>query len=153
MRLEDSVVIVTSRWGISPRQSVERECAQRGKAAFVDGCRAILRGEDVDADLIVALGGPPARWARAGTEPGPEYWTRVWAARGLLWAWDDEAYAEIGAALDDDAWRVREMAVKVASRHRLGDLIPHVAALQGDPVRRVSRAAERALVKLTSAGA
>lgn len=145
--------MVNSRWGISPRQSVERECARRGKAAIVDGCRALLRGENTDADLIVALGGPPAKWAYTGTEPGPVYWTRVWAARGLLWVWDDEAYPEIGAALNDDAWRVREMAVRVVARHSLADLTEGIATLRDDPIRRVAGTAKRALIKLTSEGA
>lgn len=145
--------MVNSHWGISPRQSVERECARRGKDAVVAGCRALLRGEDTDADLVAALGGPPARWAYTGTDAGPEYWTRVWAARGLLWAWGDEAYPELRAALTDEAWRVREMALKVVARHYLGDLIQPVAALRDDPVGRVAEAARRALVVLTNAGA
>lgn len=138
----------SSHWGVSPRQSVERECARKGKPAVIDGCRALLRGEDADPDLIVALGGPPARWAYTGAEPGPGYWTRVWAARGLLWAWDDQACPEIAAALDDEAWRVREMAVKVVARHGLDDLTDRVAARQYDPVRRVADAAIRALSRL-----
>lgn len=145
--------MVTSHWGDTPRESIERECTRRGKDAVVDGCRALLRGEEADPELIVALGGPPARWAHTGTEPGPSYWTRVWAARGLLWAWDDRAHPEIAAALDDEAWRVREMAVKVVARHRLGDLIDQVAALRDDPVHRVTDRATRAVIQLTNAGA
>mgnify|MGYP006137620203 CR=1 FL=1 len=66
---------------------------------------------------------PPARWVITGRPSGPHYWLRVWATRGLLWAWDDIALETVGAALDDDAWRVREMAVKVVARHRLEDLL------------------------------
>lgn len=145
--------MVNSHWGITPRQSVERECARRGQTAVVDGCRALLRGDDVDVDLIVVLGGPPARWAHTGAVPGPAYWTRVWAARGLLWAWDDRALPEITVALDDEAWRVREMALKVIARHRLGDLMEPVAALRSDPVRRVADAATRALIRVTNSRA
>lgn len=46
---------------------------------------------NVDAELVLALGGPPARWAVAGEPSGPPYWLRVWALRGLLWAWDEAA--------------------------------------------------------------
>lgn len=145
--------MVTSHWGISPRRSVERECTRRGQAAVVEGCWALLRGEDVDTDLLLALGGPPARWARTGTAPGPAYWTRVWAARGLLWAWDDAALPEITTALTDQAWRVRDMALKVVARHGLGDLIEAVATLQTDPRPRVAAAASRTLIKLTTTGA
>lgn len=77
----------------------------------------------------------------------------MWAARGLLWAWEDDAFPEIVAALSDEAWRVREMAVKVVARHQLGEAISGVAALRDDPVQRVANAASRALVRLTAAGA
>lgn len=145
--------MVTSRWGIRPRRSVERECALRGRAAVVEGCRSLLRGEDVDTDLLLALGGPPARWARTGTAPGPDYWTRVWAARALLWVWDDAALPEITGALTDEAWRVREMALRVVARHGLGDLIEEVAMRQADPRPRVAAAASRAVITLTKTGA
>jgi HEAT repeat protein len=115
----------------------------------LDGCVALLSGHDADPDLIIALGGPPARWAVTGEPPGPPYWLRVWAARGLLWNWDDEALPVIVAALNDDSWRVREMAVKVIARHRLEDATPAVAALQHDTTPRVRAAASRALVRLS----
>lgn len=106
----------------------------------------------MDADLIVALGGPPARWAVTGEPPGPPYWLRVWAARGLLWAWDDVALPSLVRALGDDAWRVREMALKVVVRHRLDDAVRAVADLQEDPVPRVRAAASRALIRLAEDG-
>lgn len=125
---------------------------------MVAGCIALLTGGQpdgvgVDAELVVALGGPPARWAITGEPAGPPYWLRVWAARGLLWAWDDEALPAVLAALGDDAWRVREMAVKVVARHRLGDAVPILAGLRDDPVARVRSAAARALERLTASGA
>lgn len=83
-----------------------------GKDAFVAGCIELLEGRDADANLIVALGGPPAQWALTGEPGGPPYWLRVWAARGLLWVWDDAALPSLMAALDDEAWRVREMALE-----------------------------------------
>jgi len=119
----------------------------------VDGCIALLEGREADADLVVALGGPPASWAVSGGHGGPAYWLRVWAARGLLWAWDDRALRSVMAALSDDAWRVREMAAKVVARHGLGDALPVIAKLRQDPVLRVRAAASRALVHLTETGA
>lgn len=118
---------------------------------MVTGCIALLQGQDVDPQLIVALGGPPARWAITGEAGGPPYWLRVWAARGLLWAWDDRATSAVVAALDDEAWRVREAALKVVARHEVGDAMSAVESLQHDPVPRVRRAAERALIRLTVA--
>ena len=79
-------VNVPSSWGETPRESIEKECERRGKDAVVAGCMGMLEGDDGDADLVLALGGPPARWVVTGEPPGPPYWLRVWATRGLLWA-------------------------------------------------------------------
>jgi HEAT repeat protein len=131
-------------WGTSPRDSIERECHRRGKDKVVSGCMSLLGGKSADAELIYALGGPPASWVFTGEAPGPDYWLRVWAARGLLWAWDDDALPSILTALEDDAWRVREMALRVVARHRLTDAATVVTALRDDPNSRVASAAARA---------
>jgi HEAT repeat protein len=135
--------------GLTPRQMIEEECLRRGKHAVVVGCIALLKGEETDAELIVALGGPPAYWAISGERGGPPYWLRVWAVRGLLWNWEDEALPAVVTALSDDEWRVREMAVKVVTRHQLGETLTVVADLRHDPNRRVRTAVSRALVRLT----
>jgi hypothetical protein len=72
--------------------------------------------------------------------------------RGLLWAFDDVAFEFLEAALHDDAWRVREMAVKEVARPRLEDLLAAVAGLQDDPVVRVRAAASRAFMRLAARG-
>jgi len=139
--------------GQGPRASIEAQCRRRGRAAVVAGCVELLAGRDADPELVLALGGPPAAWVVDGGEPGPAYWLRVWAARGLLWAWDDAALPALMAALTDEAWRVREMAAKVVARHRLDDALPVVAGLREDRVPRVRAAAARALARLTDPGA
>lgn len=68
----------------------------------------------------------------------------------LLWAWDDMAFSSVTSALRDDAWRVREMALKVVSRHRLEDALAIVADLQEDSAGRVRAAASRALIRLAT---
>jgi hypothetical protein len=138
---------------MTPQHSIENECARRGRDDVIAGCRALVRGEQVDADLLVALGGPAARKFLDGDVHRDTYWLRVWGARGLLWAWDDAATPDVLCALGDPAWRVREMAVKVIGRQRLGDLLPDVAAARHDPVPRVAQAAEGALARLTTEGA
>jgi HEAT repeats len=139
---------------MTPRESIEAECARRGRQAVVDGCARLVTGGKADTALIVALGGPAARGLLdAGLPESQFYWLRVWAARGLLWVWDDSALGAVRFALEDEAWRVREMAVKVVARHRLGDTLASVAALQDDPVPRVRAAASRAVTVLTAAGA
>jgi HEAT repeat protein len=72
----------------------------------------------------------------------------VWAARGLLYAWDDRATAAILRATADDAWRVREMAAKVIPRHGVGDALSAVTELRNDHVPGVRSAAERAVAML-----
>jgi hypothetical protein len=139
-------------WRLTPRQSVTAECQRRGKPAVVSGCIDLLQGRhDVDDALVHALGGPPAHYVLDGHAGGKAgYWPRVWAARGLLHAWDDRATAAIIQATTDDAWRVREMAAKVIARHRIGDALTAVAPLRSDQVPRVRAAAERAIVILTA---
>jgi hypothetical protein len=138
---------------MTPQQSIERECALRGRADVVAGCRALVRGEQADPDLLLVLGGPAAGKFLDGGVHDDKYWLRVWGARGLLWVWDDAATPEVLLALGDDAWRVREMALKVIARQRVGDLVSEVAAARNDPVARVRQAADRALTLLTASGA
>lgn len=48
-------------------------------------------------------------------------------------------------ALTDEAWRVREMSLKVVGRHRLEETWEVVVRLQEDPNARVREAASREL--------
>jgi HEAT repeat protein len=77
-------------------------------------------------------------------------WKRVWATRGLLWAWDERATPALGLALGDESWRVREMAVKVVRRHLVGEHLLAVADLQTDPVARVRAVATDSLKRLVA---
>jgi hypothetical protein len=139
-----------SLWGLTPRQSIELECGRRGTAEVVAGCVDLLGRRDADDVLILAIGGPGTRSVLDG---GQQYWLRVWAARALLYAWDDMARGAVLGALADEAWRVREMAAKVVARRLLGEALTAVAELRQDPVGRVRLAAERATAILTAAGA
>jgi HEAT repeat protein len=135
----------------TPRESIAAECQRRGRSAVVSGCIDLIEGREADDGLILALGGPAAEYVLSGNEGGREgYWPRVWAARGLLHAWDDSAMAAIIRATADDSWRVREMAAKVIARYRVGDALPALAGLQDDDVPRVRIAAERAVAALTA---
>ena len=141
-----------------PRTRILAESDRRGRDAVVAGCVSLLAGaDDRDVPLIVVLGGPAASWALDPESGGPGssrwYWVRVWAARGLLWAWDDRAASTVVRALGDSEWRVREMAAKVVARHLVGDALATVTVLRTDPIPRVRAAAHRAVVALTAAGA
>ena len=142
-----------SGWELTPRQSVEMECARQGESAVVTGCVALLRGQDVDDGLLFVLGGPMASIViHDSPRQRNQYWRRVWGARGLLYAWMPEAAGAIIAALPDEHWRVREMAAKVIAKRKIGDALHEVMTLREDPVPRVRAAAERAAVVLTAAG-
>jgi HEAT repeat protein len=135
-------------WHQTPRQSVEMECARRGRQALVDGCCLLLDGDDFDAGLIVALGGPPAQsLLDSGLPEHQRYWLRVWAARGLLWTWEDSALTALLQATRDEHWRVRELAAKIVARHGITAALPAIEALVDDEVPRVCAAAQRALQK------
>ena len=143
-----------SGWDLTPRQSVELECARRGRGPVTAGCVALLRGQDVDDNLIMALGGPVGRVVLDdGPKQRTQYWRRVWGARGLLYAFDESAAEAIIEALGDEHWRVREMAAKVIAKHKIGAALGAVAGLRDDPIPRVRSAAERAVVVLTAAQA
>lgn len=137
-----------SRWGMTPKGSIQREAERRGAAEVVAGCVELLGQRDVDPALIYALGGPPARWAVTGGEAGPGYWLRVWAARGLLWVWDDCATEAVLTALGDEHWRVREMAIRVCARHLVDEAVPQIADGQDDDNARVRTAAAKAMIRL-----
>lgn len=139
---------------VTPRQRIEAACARLGRGTVVAACIELLAGADGDGEMVTVLGGPHAvQFVHSEHRSDQHYWLRVWAARGLLWAWDDAALPALSRAMSDDAWRVREMCCKVVARHRLDEMFPQVIRLRDDPVERVSRAASRAVIVLTGAGA
>jgi HEAT repeat protein len=140
---------VVSKWGVTPRASVEAECERRGIAEVVADCVAILDGRRPADQFAFVLAGPASRTVMAGAEGGPDgHWPRVWALRGLLYAWRPGAARAVIKSLGDPSWRVREMAAKVVARHRIGRALTQVARLGDDPVPRVRRASQRALEAL-----
>jgi hypothetical protein len=138
---------------MTPSQNVAAECQRRGAAGVVSGCIDLLEGREVDDGLVLALGGAPATYVLSGGEGGKQgYWPRVWAARGLLYVWEDRATPAIVRATADEAWRVREMAAKVIARQRVDDALEAVTGLRADQVPRVRSAADRAIARLTVSG-
>jgi HEAT repeats len=139
---------------MTPGQSVTAECQRRGAAAVVSGCIDLLEARDVDDGLVLALGGAAAPHVLNGGEGGRHgYWPRVWAARGLLYVWEDRAAPAVVRATADDAWRVREMAAKVVAKHQVDEALEAVTGLRDDDVARVRAAAGRAVARLTASGA
>ncbi|MFT4234407.1 MAG: HEAT repeat domain-containing protein, partial [Microbacterium sp.] len=116
-----------------------REAAELfGRDVVIDWCEQLLTGAVTDDDPSY----PDISWLK-GTIGWPDHWRRVWGARGLLHV-GPPAHPEIViGALDDGAWRVREMALKVIARHGLD--LDGVTALVSDENERVRLQALRAL--------
>ena len=138
----------------TPRLRVEGACQELGRGEVVQRCLHLLAGGSADPDFLITLGGPAAmHLLNDGVPDQQAYWLRVWAARGLLWVGPGKDIGLLRTALNDDAWRVREMLCKVVARHRVGDLLDDVADLESDPIQRVRAAAARAAVSIVQAGA
>jgi len=139
-----------------PGARVSEACAVYGAAAIARWCADLLVGEvaydDPESPSLIWLGGPhAAAELRKGrlVERGQDYWPRVWAARGLLYAWAPEAARAVEVALEnglsDPAWRVREMCAKVARLREIGQAADALNGLVSDEVPRVRAAALGAL--------
>jgi HEAT repeat protein len=150
---------MTGRPGGAPRERIAAACAERGVSVVVADCLTLMADGEADPALLLALGGPDAPRYLDGP-PDQRYWLRVWGTRGLLWALDiagapppDDPLvtAAVSLALGDERWRVREMAAKVAARHRIDGAQPAIVPLLTDEIPRVRHAASRALRLLTTA--
>lgn len=95
------------------------------------------------ADVVAYLGGLASDGVLSGS--WAPYWSRVWGARGLLYVWRDSATDAVVRGLDDPAWRVAEMCLKVSARHEVAGTADAAARLLGDDLPRVRAAALRAL--------
>ena len=132
----------------TPRSRIESLCRVHGAPEVADACIRLIAGHDLDP-LMRAVFGDAHTDAWLGNEVNA-HWLRVWGVRSLLWNWDERASSTLQSALSDEAWRVREMAAKVVSRHLVDPALPFVVDLRGNPVARVRQADERALIRLTT---
>lgn len=121
---------------VNARNAVE----QFGREVVVDWCEALVQGSARDDDPRY----PDIAWL-CGTIGWPDHWSRVWGARGLLHIGPPAHPEVVRDALDDEAWRVREMALKVIVRHELDVSAERLAALVEDESDRVRHQALRAL--------
>ncbi|MFE6996934.1 HEAT repeat domain-containing protein [Microbacterium sp. NPDC057659] len=120
-----------------------------GERELVLWCADLMSGRRVygapDAPDAAWLGGAAAEgWgapARLTTET--QYWPRVWAARTLLYVWDDAAIPAVLDGLHDTSWRVREMSLKVALRRDVIQALEPGMRLLDDGTLRVRLAAIR----------
>ncbi len=140
--------------GLPPRERTALAVRELGERALVAWCVELLCDavglDDPHRPHLTWIGGPGA--ARFVADPdadpsGRSYWPQVWAARALLYAWDEQpsvARAVVGA-LAHPAWRVREMAAKVVTTREVGEAAEALLPLVDDEVPRVRAAAVRAL--------
>ncbi|WP_323097156.1 HEAT repeat domain-containing protein [Intrasporangium sp. YIM S08009] len=145
---------------MTPDEVLDASPADRARAAadalgddvLVAWCADLLAGrrawgEPGSPDLGWVGGRASRTWGAPDRLVGErDYWARVWAARTMLYVWSDDAIADVVAALDDPAWRVREMCAKVAARWDVGEAGDACARLvTDDDTTRVRAAAARVL--------
>ena len=126
----------------SPGDRIALAIEKFGERDVADRAAALLSGANEGEEFLLWVGG---RHAQGILDGAPAlYWPEVWGARTLLYAWDAPAGAVIRSALDNQAWRVREMCCRVVAARELpfgADLLPLLA----DEVARVRGNAARAL--------
>ena len=131
---------------VTPRELLARLEAHVGTATAADLCARLLaaRSPDEHPELVRYLGGPAGEALLAGSPSWQAYWAPTWAARGLLFVWDEAAAPAVQAGLRHDAWRVAEMCLKVCAKRELpcGD---EAVRLARHDLPRVRAAALRAL--------
>jgi HEAT repeat protein len=119
-----------------------------GSSQVTEWCADLITGriapDDPDHPALDMLGGG-SYLQRIRSGVSPDYWVRVWAARALLYVWDDSAVPAVISGLSDQHWRVREMCAKVCRRRDIGAAGDRLAALITDQTPRVRVAALRAL--------
>ena len=103
---------------------------------------SLIAGNNEGDEFLLYVGGDHARGILNGAPP--LYWPELWGTRALLHVWDDSAALAVTAALENQAWRVREMATRVAA-HRNLPVLEQLTTLLTDDVPRVRAAAARAI--------
>lgn len=125
---------------LGPAKNVRNAVEVFGRDLVIDWCEALLEGDARDDDPRY----PDIVWL-GGTIGWPQYWSRVWGARGLLHIGPPANPQVVADALNDESWRVREMALKVITRHELDEAEQQIIDMLDDPSERVRLQARRAL--------
>jgi hypothetical protein len=122
----------------APRDLLAALRHEIGEAMAAECCVELLAGADAAdfADVLPYLGGN-LDW--------PDYWPRVWGARGLLYVWTESASSVVVAGLTDPAWRVVENCLKVSTQHELSGAGSAAVGLTGHHLARVRAQAVRTL--------
>jgi hypothetical protein len=104
-----------------PRDLLRLLADHVGDAGAARLCAEVLAADDPHEhpDTVVFLGGPAGLSILEDGTSWKPYWARVWAARGLLYVWDDPAGPVVLDRLRDEHWRVAEMCLKVCAVREL----------------------------------
>jgi hypothetical protein len=121
--------------------------AEQGEPKVVLRAVSLIAGNNEGDDFLLVVGGEHARGILDGAPV--LYWPELWGTRALLYVWDDSATVAVTAALKNQAWRVREMAARVAALRGLA-VVDDLLGMLGDETPRVRAAACRALGALGS---
>jgi hypothetical protein len=119
-----------------------------GEPTVVLRSLSLIAGNNEGDEFLLYVGGDHARGILNGAPP--LYWPELWGTRALLYVWDDSASLAVTAALENQAWRVREMATRVAALREL-PVLEQLTTLLTDDVSRVRAAAARAIGALGAA--
>jgi hypothetical protein len=91
-----------------------------GEDGLVKRALGLLSGRNEGEEVLLYLGG---RHARGILDGAPAlYWPEVWGARALLHVWDDSAASAVLDGTQNQAWRVREMCLKLCAVRKLGEV-------------------------------
>ena len=123
-------------------QRIEAAAAHWSEREVVDRALALIGGLSAGDEFLLIVGGRHAEGVLAGAPV--LYWPELWGTRALLYVWDDSAAVAVTSALTNQAWRVREMAARVAAARDL-PVAETLRALLTDDVPRVRASAARAL--------
>ena len=113
-----------------------------GEAEVVAKAIQLASGVHVAEEYLLVVGGDHAKGILEGAPV--LYWPELWGVRALLYVWSDDAAEAATAALHNQAWRVREMAARVAASRGL-PVADVLTGLLTDETPRVRAAAARAL--------
>jgi hypothetical protein len=130
-------------------QRIAAAIALWGEREVVDRAVALIGGFSAGDDFLLFVGGRHAQGVLTGAPV--LYWPELWGTRALLYVWHESAADAVGVALQNQAWRVREMAARVSAARSL-PVAPALAELLTDDVARVRAAAARALGAVGNAG-
>lgn len=126
----------------SLEQRLADAVSAESETRVVERCVSLLAGRYEGEDFLRVVGGHHAEGILGGAPA--LYWPELWGTRALLHVWDESATAPVVGALGNQAWRVREMAARVCTERRIGD-VAAIAPLLNDDHARVRAAGARAL--------